>query len=67
MRALWKRIPCPVLLVRGADSWAGDPAEDGRMKVFQDARSIAIPKAAHWVHHDQLEAFLAALREFLGD
>ena len=66
MRALWKRISCPVLLVRGADSWAGDPLEDGRMSVFQDARSITIPKAGHWVHHDQLEPFLDALRDFLG-
>jgi pimeloyl-ACP methyl ester carboxylesterase len=66
MRSLWKRIACPVLLVRGADSWAGDPVEDGRMTVFQDARSITVPKAGHWVHHDQLEPFLAALREFLG-
>ena len=66
MRTLWKRIACPVLLVRGADSWAGDPAEDGRMAVFRDARSVTIPNAAHWVHHDQLDAFLGALREFLG-
>jgi hypothetical protein len=54
-----------VLLIRGADSWAGDPAEDGRMAVFQDARSITIAKAGHRVHHDQLGAFLAALRGFL--
>jgi pimeloyl-ACP methyl ester carboxylesterase len=66
MRALWQRIACPVLLVRGADSWAGDPAADGRMAVFQDARSITIPQAAHWVHHDQLELFLDALRGFLA-
>ena len=66
MRALWKRISCPVLLIRGADSWAGDPALDGRMAVFQAARSVAIPKAGHWVHHDQLDAFLAALTGFLA-
>jgi pimeloyl-ACP methyl ester carboxylesterase len=36
------------------------------MREFQDARSIAIPKAAHWVHHDQLDAFLVVLREFLA-
>ena len=66
MRALWKRISCPVLLIRGGDSWAGDPVEDGRMAVFQDARSISIPRAGHWVHHDQLEPFLATLRDFLG-
>jgi pimeloyl-ACP methyl ester carboxylesterase len=66
MRALWQRITCPVLLIRGGDSWAGDPVDDGRMAVFQDAHSITIPKAGHWVHHDQLDAFLTALREFLG-
>jgi len=66
MRALWQRIACPVLLIRGADSWAGDPVEDGRMAVFQNARSISIPRAGHWVHHDQLEPFLLALRGFLG-
>jgi pimeloyl-ACP methyl ester carboxylesterase len=67
MRALWKRITCPVLLVRGADSWAGDPVADGRMAVFQNARSITIQRAAHWVHHDQLDAFLAALRTFFDE
>ena len=67
LRALWKRIRCPVLLIRGADSWAGDPAEDGRLSVFQNARSITIPLAGHWVHHDQLEPFLAALRTFLDE
>jgi pimeloyl-ACP methyl ester carboxylesterase len=67
MRALWKRVTCPVLLVRGADSGAGDPAEDGRMAEFQDARSITVPNAGHWVHHDQLDAFLAALRTFFDE
>jgi pimeloyl-ACP methyl ester carboxylesterase len=66
MRFLWQRVTCPVLLVRGADSWAGDPVADGRAAVFRDARSITIPRAGHWVHHDQLDAFLDALRGFLG-
>jgi pimeloyl-ACP methyl ester carboxylesterase len=66
MRTLWARITCPVLLVRGADSWAGDPVADGRLAVFRDARSLTIERAGHWVHHDQLDAFLAALRSFLG-
>jgi pimeloyl-ACP methyl ester carboxylesterase len=67
MRTLWMRIPCPVLLVRGADSWAGDPVADGRAASFQNARSITIPQAGHWVHHDQLDAFLEALRGFLAE
>jgi pimeloyl-ACP methyl ester carboxylesterase len=67
MRTLWKRVACPTLLIRGADSWASDPIADGRAAVFQHARSITIPNAGHWVHHDQLDRFLAALAEFLPD
>jgi pimeloyl-ACP methyl ester carboxylesterase len=66
MRTLWKRITCPVLLIRGADSWASDAVADGRAAVFQDARAITIPEAGHWVHHDQLDLFLEALDEFLA-
>jgi pimeloyl-ACP methyl ester carboxylesterase len=67
MRALWGRIACPTLLVRGADSWASDPEKDGRIEPFQKARLVTIPKAGHWVHHDQLDAFLAAVRVFLAE
>lgn len=67
MRALWARIECPTLLVRGADSWASDPVKDGRIEPFQNARLVTIPKAGHWVHHDQLDAFLSAVRGFLAE
>jgi pimeloyl-ACP methyl ester carboxylesterase len=66
MRALWSRITCPTLLVRGADSWASDPVKDGRITPFADARLVTIPGAGHWVHHDQLGPFVAAVREFLA-
>lgn len=65
MRALWSRIECPTLLVRGADSWASDPTQDGRIAPFPNARAVTIPEAGHWVHHDQLSAFLRELRGFL--
>jgi len=67
MRALWSRIECPTLLVRGASSWASDPLKDGRIAPFAAARLVTIPNAGHWVHHDQLEAFVAAVREFLAE
>ncbi|MGH0028299.1 MAG: alpha/beta fold hydrolase [Myxococcota bacterium] len=60
------RITCPVLLVRGTESWASDPAKDGRMAPFQDARSVNVEGAGHWVHHDRLDVFLGHVREFLG-
>ena len=65
--ALYRRIECPTLLVHGAESWASDPEADGRLEYFRNARSIGVENAGHWVHHDQLEAFLGIVREFLED
>jgi pimeloyl-ACP methyl ester carboxylesterase len=65
MRALWHRIECPTLLVRGGDSWASDPVKDGRIQPFRKARALTISGAGHWVHHDQLDVFLRAVRTFL--
>jgi pimeloyl-ACP methyl ester carboxylesterase len=65
--AMWGRISCPTLLMRGMESWAGDPSVDGRMDAFQNARLVNVPDAGHWVHHDQLEFFLRVVREFLSE
>ena len=65
--ALYRRISCPTLLVHGAESWASDPAEDGRLDYFQDACSVGVDNAGHWVHHDQLENFLTITNRFLNE
>ena len=65
-RELWKQITCPVLLIRGTESWASDPEEDGRAKAFRSYKLVNIEKAGHWVHHDQLAGFLKVVREFLA-
>jgi pimeloyl-ACP methyl ester carboxylesterase len=64
---IYARISCPVLLVRGTESWASDPAVDGRAKAFRDVRVANIEQAGHWVHHDQLEAFMKVVRTFLAE
>ncbi len=64
---LYNRITCPTLLLRGLESWAADPAKDGRINHFQDARIANIENAGHWVHHDQLEKFVAITRAFLNE
>ena len=63
---LWERIRCPTLIVRGAEGWTSDPEKDGRLRFFRDGRVVNIPDAGHWVHHDQLDLFLSALRPFLA-
>jgi len=65
--AIWSRIQCPVLLVRGTESWASDPVEDGRIAHVPNARLVNVEGAAHWVHHDRLEVFLEALAKFLAE
>jgi len=64
---LWSGITCPTLLVYGKESSASNPLEDGRIKLFRAARVLSFDKAGHWVHHDRLEAFLEAAREFLAE
>ena len=67
VRSLWERITCPTLLVRGEQSWASDPVKDGRITPFRNARLLNVPKAGHWVHHDQLDVFLRETKKFLAD
>ena len=64
---LWGRITCPTMLVYGEDSWASNPVEDGRAEYFKTAEIVRIPKASHWVHHDQLGVFMGHVRRFLSD
>jgi len=63
---LWTQITCPTWLVYGANSWASNPAEDGRAAPFQNATVSLIEEAGHWLHHDQFEDFMSQLERFLG-
>lgn len=62
---LWAQIACPTLLVYGKESWASNPLDDGRARHFKNARVVSFDGAGHWVHHDQLEAFLDVVTPFL--
>jgi pimeloyl-ACP methyl ester carboxylesterase len=67
LEALWANIACPVLLVRGTESWASDPEQDGRIRAFRAARLENVEGAGHWVHHDRPERFLEKLETFLAE
>ena len=64
---LWSNITCPTMLIRGTESWASAPEEDGRLEHFQNASVVNIENAGHWVHHDQLDEFLGHVEPFLED
>ena len=66
-REIWNQIRCPVLLIRGDESHARNPEEDGTASAFHNYRSVLIREAGHWVHHDQLDAFMAELLPFLRE
>jgi pimeloyl-ACP methyl ester carboxylesterase len=36
------------------------------MEAFPNARSVNVKGAAHWVHHDRTDEFIAELRSFLS-
>lgn len=62
---LYARICCPVLMIRGLDSWSSNPAVDGRSDPYQDVRVVQVADAGHWVHHDQLPVVVKELDNFL--
>lgn len=67
VRELWRNIACPVLLVAGSESWirlGGDA--DALVGQFADARHAVVDGAGHWVQHDQLDAFVALIDDFLA-
>ena len=62
---LWSAITCPTLLIRGGESEASDPETDGSLEYFKNARTLTIPGAGHWVHHDKLDELIAVVGPFL--
>lgn len=64
---IWNQITCPVLHLRGSESWASDPQEDGRSAFFQNASYAVMEGCGHWLHHDRLDEFLRLTTDFLAE
>ena len=52
MRRFTAAITCPLLLIVGEDSGGRRRMQD-QISLFPNGRSVLVPDAAHWVHHDQ--------------
>lgn len=66
IESLWQAVACPVLFIHGNESFMPNPALDGRIGHFRNARLIAYDDASHWPHHDRFDAFLPDLKAFLA-
>jgi pimeloyl-ACP methyl ester carboxylesterase len=67
VRALWRNIACPVLLIAGSESWTRSSGDQTALvDGFADARHVVVDGAGHWVQHDQLDRFLDLVEDFLA-
>ena len=66
VRALWRNIACPTLLLYGERSWpSGLPAD--LLAHLPDVREVRLPGSGHWPQHDAFDACLAAITPFLAE
>ncbi len=63
----FRRIECPVLLVRGKESrQVPRPDMEQRLEAIARRTSVQIEDAGHMIHHDNPEGLAEAVLEFLG-
>jgi len=62
---LYSQIASPTLIFWGLESFAPVPSNDPRVNAIPNRRLVEVPKAGHWVHHDQLDLFLKETKTFL--
>ncbi len=64
----FKKIQCPILLVRGENSHHITVNElEALLKLNSNARSSTVPNAGHWVHADNFEGTSNAVITFLKE
>ena len=64
--ALWQRIRCPVLLLNSRNGYGHRIGQDDTAQYFADVEVDVIEDAGHWTHHDQPDAVLARIRQFMA-
>lgn len=62
---IYSLVTCPVLILRGLDSWVADPATNPLVQALARREVVDVPGAGHWVHHDQAEHVITTLRAWL--
>ena len=65
-QAFWSAIDCPALLFFGTESHIRHRLDPEDARFFKDARTVVVPGAGHWVHHDRPDMVIAEMRTFLA-
>ena len=65
--ALWQRIDCPVLIINAEHGLEHRIGQDGTEQYFAGARLENIADAGHWTYHDEPQAVLQLVADFLTD
>jgi pimeloyl-ACP methyl ester carboxylesterase len=63
--SVFSRITCPVQLFWGRQSFAIDPDLAPEANAIRNRTVVKVDHAGHWLHHDQLQIFLAETKKFL--
>lgn len=64
LRAYWPEITAPTLVCWGTRSWTSNPATDGSAALIPNHQNVSFETAGHWIHHDLLDEFVAAVKQF---
>lgn len=59
---IYSLVTCPVLILRGLESWVSDPASNPLVQALGRREVVDVAGAGHWVHHDQAEHVISTLR-----
>ena len=62
---LWQHIQAQTLFLYARESWKFEPEVRELENHFQNASGYVFDAAGHWLHHDQPQAFVRVVREFL--
>jgi pimeloyl-ACP methyl ester carboxylesterase len=65
LEEIWRAITCPVLHAYGSETKMPDPEANGWLGCFSNASLLRFDHAGHWVHHDRLADFVAAVKDFI--
>lgn len=67
MALLWEKIDCPTLLLNAGQGFGHRTGQNDTLKHFRHGKLVDIDNAGHWVHHDQFDAVMSIVTDYLKE